>query len=82
MLFPQIGHFGAFSSPFAGRRSRYLRGLKPVSLGSMAGLQTLVTGVSGYVGAALAAAAKFSAWRRSTSTKVLPAAGPSIEWIR
>jgi uncharacterized protein YbjT (DUF2867 family) len=53
VFFPQIGRFGAFSSPFAGSPSRYLRDLKAVSLGRMAGLQILVTGVSGYVGAAL-----------------------------
>jgi uncharacterized protein YbjT (DUF2867 family) len=53
VLFPQIGRFGVFSSPFAGRASRYLRDSKAVSLGNMAGLQILVTGVSGYVGAAL-----------------------------
>jgi uncharacterized protein YbjT (DUF2867 family) len=53
VLFPQIGGFGGFSSPFAGTSFRYLRDLKPVSLGNMAGLQILVTGVSGYVGAAL-----------------------------
>ena len=53
VFFPQIPRNGAFSSPFAGSASRYLRDLKPVSLGSMGGLQILVTGVSGYVGAAL-----------------------------
>jgi uncharacterized protein YbjT (DUF2867 family) len=53
VFFPQIPRNGGFSSPFAGTPSRYLRDSKPVSLGSMGGLQILVTGVSGYVGAAL-----------------------------
>ncbi len=51
--FPQIARNGGFSSPFAGSASRNLRDLNPVSLGSMGGLQTLVTGVSGFVGSAL-----------------------------